>query len=193
MLSCIYMYRINEYNSKISLLLESNQKIFHTQDLGIIWGISNKNTLYKTVQRYIANNTLKPIYKGMYSTAQVSQLNPWEMGIKAIHSYAYISCETILFQNGYINQPSQCISLISAKSKQFQINNHVFKSRQLKDEFLYNDIGVIQDNNVHVATSNRAIVDMLYFNSRTHFDITPNWKDIRQLQKSIGYPITDRS
>jgi len=40
------MYRINE-------LIKLDRKIFHSNDLAIAWGISNKNTLYTTIKRYV--------------------------------------------------------------------------------------------------------------------------------------------
>ena len=40
---------------KIDVLLKQDQKVFHTQDLALLWGIINKNTLYTTIKRYLVN------------------------------------------------------------------------------------------------------------------------------------------
>lgn len=192
MIFCIYMYRINGQNNRISLLLAKNKKIYHTQDLGVLWGISNTNTLYKTIERYTDKGILQPIYKGMYTTIGVGQLNPWLLGVKALHSYAYVSCETILFNHGLINQPPSSITLVSSISKRFQIDQHIYRARQLQDQFLYNQIGVEQHNDVYVASAQRAMVDMLYFNPHMHFDSNIDWQKINALQKLIGYSVTQR-
>ena len=55
------MYRISE-------LIKLDHKIYHSNDLAILWGITNKNTLYTTIKRYVQKGVLTPIDRGLYST-----------------------------------------------------------------------------------------------------------------------------
>lgn len=183
------MYSINKQKYS-DILLKQPERIFHTQDLGVLWNISNKNTLYMTISRYMQRGVLSPIYKGMYSTLPLQQLDPWLVGIKALHSYAYISCETALAYYGYINASPSMITLVSDKSKQLTIGTSHYRSRQLKDAFLFHPAGVRMQNGVRIASPERAIADMLYFNPRFHFDKPINWTTILRLQKLIAYPRT---
>lgn len=183
------MYRINKQNY-VDTLLKQSERIFHTQDLGVLWNISNKNTLYTTISRYTKRGILYPIYKGLYSTLPLPQLDSWLLGIKSIHSYAYVSCETMLAYYGYTNTSPLSITLISDTSKQWDIGNHNYRSRQLKDEFLFNPAGIIEHNGIKTATIERAIADLLYFNSNAYFDKPIDWKKIKHIQQIINYPLT---
>ena len=89
------MYRINK-------LLKLDQKLVHTRDLALLWSISNPNTLYTTIKRYVQKGVLLPVHKGLYSTVPLTHIDPVRVGIAILHTYAYISCETVLAQAGII-------------------------------------------------------------------------------------------
>jgi len=91
------MYRISE-------LIKVDRKIYHTNDLALLWDITNKNTLYTTIKRYVQKGVLIPIYKGLYSTVPLSQLDPLELGKAIIHRYTYLSTESVLATAGVISQ-----------------------------------------------------------------------------------------
>ncbi|MBI2415297.1 MAG: hypothetical protein HYV33_01390 [Candidatus Kerfeldbacteria bacterium] len=169
-------------------LLQQKQHIFHTQDLAVLWDITNKNTLYTTIKRYIQAGTLQPIYKSVYSTQPVDTLDARELGLIALHRFAYVSCETILIQHGIINQLNIMITLVSDQSRQFTIGEQRYRSRKLADRYLFNPAGIQMDGSVRVATLERAIIDMLYFNPRFHFDAPIALDKVNALRQVIGYP-----
>lgn len=184
---------MNKYNlkkpNKLNLLLKESRKVFHINDLALLWQIFNKNTLHTTVKRYVDKGILIRIQKGFYSVTPLENLDSVELGIKFLHTYAYLSAETVLFQQGIISQPSSYITLISNKSKKFRINNYLYLSRQLKPVFLHNGTGLIEENSIKKATSERAVADMLYYNPYYHFDGFKliNWQKVKEMQKAIGY------
>lgn len=177
----------------VTRLLKTSERIFHTQDLGVLWGITNSNTLYTTIKRYTSKSILIPIYKGLYATLPVEQLDPLQLGAKALHSYTYVSCEWVLAKEGFINAAAQTITYIGSTSRRFTITKHDYRCRKLKDDFLFNPTGIYTRNGVFMASSERAIADMLYFNPRAYFDRPIPWKKIRDIQKTIGYPLTLKS
>jgi len=182
------MYKKN----KLAAILQQNRDLFHTQDLGLIWNISNKNTLYTTISRYKKRGILYAIHKGFYATKSIDSLHPWALGTKATHRFAYVSCETILSQKGIVNFIPSQITIIGHYSKSFEIGGHCFRLRQLNDAYLYNAAGIVYTENFAYATLERAIADLLYFNPAMHFDAPIDWKVIRQVQSDIGYPRTNR-
>lgn len=182
------MYRINRQYTAV--LLKQKEKIFHTRDLAVLWGISNNNTLYTTIKRYCKNGVLYGIFKGLYSVIPPQEIDPIVLGLKAIHGFAYVSMETVLQQYGIINQVIPVISFVGEKSKTFEVLSHQYKSRQMKEEYLYNPAGIEEKGNVKMATPIRAIADMLYFNSQAAFDKAVDWMAVKKMQKSIGYPLT---
>lgn len=175
----------------VAILLKEQRQIFHTQDLMVLWSMFNKNTLYTTIKRYLQKGVLYPIQKGLYSTVPIHQLDDWELGSRLLHHYSYISCETILFKEGYTNQPTNATTVISTSNKQFSLaDTYTYRSRKLPARFLYNPTGVTLHNTVLVASPERAVADLLYFNPKAYFDWEINWKNIQSIQTQIGYPLT---
>jgi hypothetical protein len=176
------MYRISE-------LIKSERKIFHSNDLAILWGISNKNTLYTTIKRYVQKGVLIPIYKGLYTTVPIEQLDPLELGKAVIHRFTYLTTETVLAKDGIITQTTYAYTFASSQSKRVNVGNWNFLFRRLKDEYLYNTIGIVNENGNFVATTERAVADMLYFNPKYHFDLAESidFEKVAAIQKTIGY------
>jgi hypothetical protein len=177
------MYRLSE-------LIKLDRKIYHSNDLAILWGIANKNTLYTTIKRYVQKRVLVPIYKGMYATVPLTQLDPLELGKAVIHRYTYLSTESVLAQAGVIAQATYAYTFISDISKKVTVGSTSFLYRQLKVEYLNNPAGISNQKGVFVATPERAAADMLYFNPRYHFDVPASldMDKVRSIQKEVGYP-----
>jgi predicted transcriptional regulator of viral defense system len=170
---------------RIDTLLKQNRKLFHTSDLALLWQIKIPNTLYTAIKRYVQRGILKRIHKGFYSTVEIEKLDPAELGIGYLHNFAYLSAESILQENGVIFQKSDYITLISNVSKKFTVDSSSFLVRKMKDEFLYQSIGLTERDGLKVATLERAVADMLYFNPHFHFDNRKiiNWKRVKKIQK----------
>ncbi|MBI1870319.1 MAG: hypothetical protein HYS07_03895 [Chlamydiae bacterium] len=146
--------------------------------------------MYTTLKRYTQKKILYRIYKGMYTTLPLDHVNPLALGIKALHQYAYVSCETVLSQHGFINSAVKDMTLVSSKSRCFSIGNETYRSRRLQDRFLFHPFGIEVRDEVRMAIKERAIVDMLYFNPEFHFDRPIDWDIIERVQKNIGYSLT---
>lgn len=173
---------------KIDKLLKEQRQLFHTNDLALLWAINNRNTLYTTIKRYIQKGILIPIHKGFYSAVPLEKINPLQLGISYLHQYSYVSLEYVLSQNGFIFQPSPYITLVSSVSKKFTIGPYWYWSRRLKDVFLYNQAGIENKDGVALASCERAIADMLYFNPYFNFDQRKiSWLKVKAIQKEVGY------
>jgi predicted transcriptional regulator of viral defense system len=168
------------------------EQVFHSGDLANLWNIRNTSTLHTTLARYVAQGLLFRVQKGLYSIKKLSDIDPRVLGIKAIHGSAYISCETVIFEAGVINQPSRFITLVSQRSRRFRLAGHAYWSRQLADAFLFHDAGVNIKNGVRIASYPRAVADMLYFNAKKHFDAPTiiDWKDVKKVASEVGYPLS---
>jgi hypothetical protein len=177
------MYRISE-------LIQLDKKIYHTNDLAILWGITRRLTLYQTITRYIDKGILFPVYKGLYSTVPITTLNPLELGRAIIHRYAYLTTESVLAQAGIISQSIYDYTFASDQSKHVRVGGWSFHFRQLKDEYLHNTFGILEQNAGFIATVERSVADMLYFNPHYHFDVREaiDFEKVRSVQKEIGYP-----
>lgn len=183
--------KTNKYD-KLAKIAKFGEVIFHTSDLANLWQIKNPNTLYKAIERYVKNGFLFRIYKGFYSIRPIEKLDPFLIGAKALHQFCYISTETVLIKEGIIQQDINQITLVSSLSLRFKIGDNNYYSRKLRKEFLYNPAGITEKDGIKIASGERAAADLLYFNSKAHFDAMKliDWKKVREMQKEIGYPIT---
>jgi predicted transcriptional regulator of viral defense system len=176
-------------DQKIKGLLRDSRKLYHTQDLAVLWGIDNANTLYTNIKRYVKRGLLNKIHKGFYSTVSLNAVDPVCLGIVGLHRYGYVSTESILAKEGLIFQDVRYITLVSDVSERFEIAGHKFLARRMKDDYLYNEVGIIVKENVRIASVERAVADMLYFNPNYHFDAKSSidWKKVEEIRSKIGY------
>ncbi|MFH1170786.1 MAG: hypothetical protein V1704_04475 [Candidatus Vogelbacteria bacterium] len=167
--------------------------VFHVSDVANLWGIPNENTLRKTLSRYVADGLIHRVYKGLYAIKKINEVNPFLLGVKAIHAPAYVSCESVLYQNGILNQRPQAVTLVSQFSRHFSIAGIQYRSRKMSDEFLFNDVGVEIKDGFRLASLSRAVADMLYFNPRKYFDVGDStliqWDKVREIADTVGYII----
>ncbi len=179
----------NKTDNRIKILLEDGRSIYHTQDLAVLWRISNENTLYKTISRYIKKGLLKSIHKGFYSTLPIEKLDPFYLGVMALKRYGYVSTESILKENGVIFQDIKYITLVSDISKRMKIKYYSFLVRKMKEDYLYNPAGILFSGSIAKASLERAVADMLYFNPHYYFDNEKSidWKKVKEIKNTIGY------
>ena len=176
---------MNKYQS----LLKQDKKTFHASDLALLRNIDNQDTLNMTLKRFVDRCILKRIHKGFYSTTDISNVDPFDLGFAYLNTYSYVSVEIILAREGIIFQETKCITFISSKSSSFEINKTRYKARQLKDEYLNNTVGVCRVKNHFEANLERAVADMLYYNPKFYFDNSNaiDFEKVKHLQEEVGY------
>ncbi len=186
------MQKINK-NKRFSDIASMGESVFHLKDLANLWNIRNKNTLYKTLSRYVASGLIYRIYNGLYSVKKIKDLDPYLLGVKAMRGDAYVSCESVLFDQGIVNQPPREITLVGKISKRFHIGGQKFRSRKLRDDFLFNSSGIEVKNGARMASVERAVADMFYFSPKKYLDAFNSnlidWKKVNKISEDMGYNI----
>lgn len=180
-------------NKRFADLAALGEVVFHAGDLANIWRIRSRNTLAQTLSRYTRLGHLKRIHKGFYSLKDPKELDAQLLGLKALHRYAYISCESVLSKHGIINQSPLEITIVSSVSKRCTVAGRRYRSRKLADRFLHNMTGVDDVLSVPTASLPRAVADMLYFNPKTYFDAHGSnlidWNRVKEIAGAVGYHI----
>ena len=174
---------------KLLSLLQSDQKLFHTQDLALILGITNRHNLRVTISRYIKKGILKPVYKGLYSTVPIQKIDKYKLGASFIHKFSYLSLQSIFELHGVINQAVYGVTYVSSTSKTIVYGNTQFVYKQMKPQFLLSSEGIILENGLYKASLERAVADMNYFNPKFYFDSPGliNWDRVAEIKKIVGY------
>lgn len=180
---------------RIAQLARMGEDIFHADELARVWGITNKNTLYTTLKRYVGQGILFRIYKGLYASKPLPELDPLLLGRKALHGYTYISTETILAKHGVILQHIPWITFIGSASRKFTIAQTHYHCRKLPDQYLYQTMGLEIIKGVFQATLSRATADLLFFNPLAYLDAPQfvDWKEVQTIQTTLGYPLINKS
>lgn len=161
--------RVSDGN-RIAKLASMGEDIFTVTDLSTIWSFKNRTSLRVTLARYVKRGLLHRIWRGVYAVSDLKTIDPNTLGLKILHRYAYISCETVLFDAGVINQRPTEITIVSDVSKRFSVLGNIYRSRKMQDSLLYDSTGISMKGGVRIATPERAKQDMTYFNPNKYYD-----------------------
>ncbi|MBN1915657.1 hypothetical protein JW796_01510 [Candidatus Dojkabacteria bacterium] len=175
--------------TKLKKLLEQDIRIFRTTDLAVLWEIVNKETLWKTIYRYVKRQILYPIQKGLYSTVPIEKLDDYELGCAMCGPFSYISTETVLQNKGIIMQGMNKTTLIGQKRREFKFKDKIFLCRYLNTKYLLNRKGILQKTRYYIATKERAFSDLMHINPNYFVDNNQSIDSnkVNKLKTQLGY------
>jgi predicted transcriptional regulator of viral defense system len=164
--------------TNIEKLISSGKKVFTTDDLAIIWGVSDRKKLIGRIKYYLRQRRLIHIYKGLYAYGEYT---PLDIAQKLV-PMSYLSLYTTSQMHGLTFQYYSTIFCISLKSKKYNVDGQKYEYRKVKDAIFYNDLGLMQEEGHTIANKERTICDLLYVFPGFAFD---NLKsvDIEMLHK----------
>ena len=165
-------------NSKSDVVLTIYQDIrtiFRLCDIAMLTGETNFQLLSKKLNYYVHSGKLQNPRKGIYAKPKY---NPEELAC-TIYTPSYISFEYVLQKAGIVFQFDSGISVVSYLSRSVEVENQNYFYRKIKGEILVNTSGIIRQNNqVNIATAERAFLDLVYLNADYYFDnLNPLNKD----------------
>lgn len=148
-------------------LLRLKKTVFTQPDLSLILWITNENTLRNLVVRFVKSGILLNPYKWIYT---LTNYDIFEFASK-IKKNSYISFETVLRKEGIIFQEyGNTIFLATDNTLEKSALWYNFKCIKIKDEILYNPLGIIKKNWYYIASPERAICDRIYASKNYYFD-----------------------
>lgn len=158
-------------NSKKDIILsiyQSNRTVFRLNDIAIITGISDFQSLSRRVNYFVQTGKLLNPRKGIYAKPQYV---PEELAC-SIYSPSYISLEYVLQKAGVIFQYDSGITSASYLRRSIEIESQIYDYRKLKSEILLNTAGIDRRDNVNIAVPERAFLDLLYLEKDYYIDYT---------------------
>lgn len=142
------------------------QTVFRFQELSQYF-ISTKETVLKsTLSRMVKQGKLQRLRRGLYAK---DNYQPYEVANK-IYTPSYISFATALRDAGMIFQVYFTIFSASYLTRDIKINNQSFEYHRLKEQILFNTQGIIRNNNINIASPERAMLDSLYLSGGFFID-----------------------
>jgi len=148
-------------------LYHSNNTVFSTKDIALLWEESNTRLVKKRIYRYVKAGKLYSIRKGFY--AKDKNYNKYELAIK-IYNPSYLSFETILGKAGVTFQHYGQIFIASYLSREIVVDGQTYRYRKIKDSILTNSAGIEYKDNYFGAISERAFLDIIYLDKNYAFD-----------------------
>lgn len=151
----------------IALLYQSGFTVFRLKDIALIAGESNFESINKRINYLVKKGELLNLRKGIYA---LHNYQTEELASKII-SPSYLSIDYVLQKDGVIFQYDSAYTSISYLSRTIEIDNINFVFRKIKNEILINNQGIeVLPNGLHIASTERALLDYLYLNGERYFD-----------------------
>ncbi len=161
-------------------ILRSEQTVFSSQELLLLWGKSDTDQLKARISYYIKKGYLYHLRRGLY--AKSTDYNRFEVATR-IMSPSYISFETVLLQAGVIFQYYDEIFVATYRTRTVICDGFTYSYRTLKDALLSNVTGITVKPSYSIATPERAFLDMVYLHKGYYFDNLSalNWNKVYEL------------
>ncbi len=166
----------------IAKLYQSPKTILTTKDIALIWEETNTTKLLAKIKYYAKQGSLIRLTRGVF--AKDKNYNPKELAT-SIYTPSYISFETVLREAGIIFQHHDSIFVAGPYPVTKKIGGQTIVFRKLKDNVLYNSLGVKNEKNYSIATPERAFLDTIYLSPKFYFDNlrSINWETCLELAK----------
>lgn len=164
----------------LSAILRSEQSVFTTEDIALLWEEPGSNAARVRLHYYIQRGALYRIRNGLF--AKNAHYNRLECATR-IFTPAYVSFETVLAREGMLFQVYQSIFVASSISRTLVVDGQSYVFRKMKSEILWNANGVENIDHTWMACKERALLDMLYLKGDYHVDNlrSVNWDRVFDL------------
>ncbi|MCC8035286.1 MAG: hypothetical protein LIO77_05045 [Rikenellaceae bacterium] len=147
-------------------IYKDRRTVFRLSDIAMLFPEQENKYLSDRMGYYVQTGRLLNPRKGIYAKPG---FNPLELA-NILYTPSYISLEYILQRAGVIFQYDSRYTSVSYLSREVEIAGKIYSYRRIKEEIIMDTAGIIREDNVNVATAERAFLDMLYLNKDFYFD-----------------------
>ena len=145
---------------------KDQRTVFKLSDIAMLFPQEESLYLSNRMGYYVQTGRLLNPRKGIYTKPGY---NPGELG-NMLYTPSYISLEYVLQQAGIIFQYDSRYTSVSYLSREVEIAGKTYSYRRIKEEIIMDTAGIVRENNINIATPERAFLDMLYLNKDFYFD-----------------------
>ncbi len=166
----------NDNGDLVLNIYKDIRTVFRLNDIALLSGETSFQSLNKKMNYYVHAGKLLNPRKGIYAKPGY---NPEELAC-TIYTPSYISLESVLQKAGVVFQYDSRISVVSYLSRSIEVEGQIYLFRKIKGELLVNTAGIVRlDNQINIATVERAFLDTLYLKTDYYFDnLNPINKDL---------------
>ena len=151
----------------LEAILSSSRSVFNIQSLRIMTECKNSQKLTQSLHYYVKEGKICNPRRGIYTKATY---NEQEMACSLFRP-AYISLEYVLQRAGVVFQHDDAITCVSYLNRIVEIDDKTYQFRIINPELWIGMEGIRQDDNILIATPERAFLDMVYLSAgNCYFD-----------------------
>ena len=167
-------------NNIILSLYKKTQTVFTLQEIALLFPEIPYGNLKKRMSYFSKSGAIKKLSRGVYAKDKFDIL---ELANK-VYTPSYISLETVLQKAGVIFQYYESIFAVSYVSRTVEVGGRTIVYRRMKKDVFLNKQGIEEQENVVMATPERAFLDAVFLYKNYHFDnLAPlNWDKIMELK-----------
>jgi len=164
----------------LDTLLRSTKTIFSTKDAALLWSEEKGNTVSARLNKYVNAGKLLRIHRGFYTKDK--KYDKFELGTK-IYTPSYISFETVLANAGVVFQLYGQVFVASYITREVTVDKRIYSYKRVGDSILTNHMGIEAKDHYHIASPERAFLDVVYLSKDYHFDNVSslNWEKIFEI------------
>jgi hypothetical protein len=154
--------------------------VFRLRDVAMLVGSTDFQSLNQKLNYYVRQKKLLNPRKGIYTKLAY---NKEELAC-SVFSPCYISLDYVLQKNGVNFQYDSGITLSSYLSRSLEIDKQTYRFRRIKENILLDITGIIRNDNINIASTERAFLDLLYLEKEVYFD-NLNVLDIEKIDRIL--------
>ncbi len=148
-------------------IYQFGKTVYTINELGLVWGIRNRDVLRNKVCYWIKNHKLRRIKRGVYALSD--KFDKFELAGK-LQSPSYVSLSTVLRQFGVIFQYDSMISSVAQINRNYVFEETGYSYRKIKESVFFNENGLVRKQAYTIASQERAVLDMMYLTPKIYFD-----------------------
>lgn len=151
----------------LEVILNSPRSVFNVQSLRMMTECEDSHKLTKSLHYYVKEGKIRNPRRGIYTKATYDER---EMAC-ALFRPTYISLEYVLQRAGVVFQYDDTITCVSYLNRTVEINDRIYQFRIINPELWIGMEGIEQNDNMLIATPERAFLDMVYLSAgNCYFD-----------------------
>ena len=151
----------------LEVILNSSHTVFNVQMLRMFTECQDSQKLTQSLHYYVKEGKIRNPRRGIYTKASYDEK---ELACSLFRP-AYISLEYVLQRAGVVFQYDDTITCVSYLNRMTEVDGKTYKYRIIKPLLWVGMEGIEQHDNVAIATSERAFLDMVYLSAgNCYFD-----------------------
>ncbi len=151
----------------LEVILNSSRSVFNVQSLRMLTECENSQKLTQSLHYYTKEGKIRNPRRGIYTK---SSYDEQEMAC-SIFRPAYISLEYVLQRAGVVFQYDDAITCVSYLNRIIDVDEKTYQFRIINPELWIGMEGIVQQDNILIASPERAFLDMVYLSAgNCYFD-----------------------